>query len=248
MTDALDFAIRFADPGHGLQSVADACLDPAEIAMRAEEAEPVERAMVVARLLAFLLCNTLCPGDWARRFFALARWAHPSLVREVDGEAWERGCRVLSAKAGPGVAALLARCEHGVSVAQGLGGGSVSMAAVVPADAGEEWFGVLESLLEDFSRGGLRPEPVAKHAGAIAMALYPSLLVRATCAEHAALFAEVRAAVSWRVREVFNRRVEAAGGVAHAAFQKSASVVRKYKAAQMGNENRRQRRRRKRAV
>jgi polar amino acid transport system ATP-binding protein len=67
-------------------------------------------------------------------------------------------------------------------------------------------------------------------------------------AEVLEMIAEVRAAVSWRVREVFNRRVEAAGGVAHAAFQKSASVVRKYKAAQMGNENRRQRRRRKRAV
>jgi hypothetical protein len=94
-------------------------------------------------------------------------------------------------------------------------------------------------LLELVFAEGYRAPRAVRRLWALAMALRPELLCHPTCASVAEVFGETRAAVSARVRRVFNVPIKGAGGVAQAAFQKRAEVVEKYRAAQKGNQNRR---------
>lgn len=242
----IDFALQHQDPTHGIQALLDAGLDPAEEMMRKEEGEADgpgwDRVMVFRRFLVFCFAGSLDPVEWARRAMAVAREAHPAAVCRMALAEWDARCDELSTLAAPGVLGLVARkvgANRSVASAQGLLGGHAEMRDVVWPTAPDGWVVVLRKLLEDVFADGLDPERVAKRLAVFAHVMAARLLVGATCEEVGRIFDQCRASVSWRVRRVYNERVERAGGVAHAAFQKSASVVARYSDAQVGNRNRR---------
>lgn len=247
MTDFDHFLIH-ADAGAGLQSVADAAMDPFEALARKEDGEePVSRSLVLRRLVIFLHADSLHPGEWARRWFALAALAHPTLVMAVDVDVWQRDCLALDIFAQAAVMEIRARrvgANRSLLDAQGLEPGHSKMSMILPDVMEEEWRSVLRRLLEDLASTGMSPPEVAKRCASYAQTLAHPMLLMASCEEIGRLFGQTRAAVSWRAKEVFTRRIEAAGGVGHAPFQKGSEVSEKYREAQMGNRNRKGREKR----
>jgi hypothetical protein len=249
--DYIDTARAHADPTSGFQSIADAGLDPAEECMRHEEEEEgdvardvmAERQAIFARLRVHIHGGTLDPGEWSRRWFALARHVAADMVAGVDHAEWERDCAWMSARAAQAVVDLHARAwKHGRNIwqEQGLEHRTPQLATVLPRGASERWRATLRRILEDTAANGIKADAVAKRFSAMTQFLEPRLLCMASCEQIAALFGQKgRAATSARVRAVCNKRIERAGGTAHGAFQKSATAVEKMKIAQLGNTNRR---------
>lgn len=97
-------------------------------------------------------------------------------------------------------------------------------------------------MLIDFAlQDGPHPAKVMKNFYALVHALRPQALPgKWTCQDFADLFGETKAAHSWRVKKLFERRLEARGArPIKARFQKTASATANYSAAQKGNHNRR---------
>lgn len=95
----------------------------------------------------------------------------------------------------------------------------------------------IDFLLQD----GMHPARVMKNFYAAVHALRPQALPGEwTCEDFAALFGETRAAHSWRVKQLFSKRLEAAGKrPVKARFQKASGATANYAQAQKGNSNRR---------
>ena len=100
---------------------------------------------------------------------------------------------------------------------------------------------VLGMLIDYAMQDGAHPAKVMKNFYAIVHALRPQALPGEwTCKDFGDLFGETKAAHSWRVKKLFDRRLKERGArPIKARFQKPASATPKYAAAQKGNSNRR---------
>lgn len=100
---------------------------------------------------------------------------------------------------------------------------------------------IIGVLIDFVLQDGVHPAHALKNFYALVHALRPQALPgRWTCQDFADLFGETKAAHSWRVKQLFGARLEARGArPIKARFQKSASAVKSYAAAQQGNTNRR---------
>jgi hypothetical protein len=87
------------------------------------------------------------------------------------------------------------------------------------------------------------PEFAMRRLYAIAKAFYPDLIEGISLEALGKVFEEDntekgRQRWSARIRNIINKPIAEAGGVAHAKFQKSETTCRKYSEAQKGNQNR----------
>ena len=100
---------------------------------------------------------------------------------------------------------------------------------------------ILGMLIDFTLQDGPHPAKVMKNFYALVHALRPQALPgKWTCQDFADLFGETKAAHSWRVKKLFERRLETRGArPIKARFQKASSATANYSAAQKGNRNRR---------
>ena len=100
---------------------------------------------------------------------------------------------------------------------------------------------VLGMLIDYALQDVAHPAKVMKNFYAIIHALRPQALPGEwTCKDFGDLFGETKAAHSWRVKKLFERRLKERGArPIKARFQKIAGASLKYSAAQQGNTNRR---------
>jgi hypothetical protein len=245
----LDAALRggHIDPTHGLQSLHD-CLDDVEVTGECCDhcginattlpdsiaSEEWRRAMASF----FADGRPEIRGNVARRVYDYARRVHPAACVRVPREFWLVVDQWLPYQSGAAwndpPTTTSGRCEWcGVDAGQVEG--------VIRQRVRR---GFVEYL---FDGNATDVESSLVRVYAIAKAIYPELLRedgRDMSLERLGdVFDEpnrpaARARWSGRVRRVYNRPVEEAGGVAHAHFQKSATTCAKYAAAQRGNHNR----------
>lgn len=88
---------------------------------------------------------------------------------------------------------------------------------------------ICRTIVAYFYRDHRGPRAAAKTVVALAKGIAPHMIGDPSLERIGQAFGETRAAVSWRVKQVVNRPVEAAAGVAHSPFQKRACTVEKYR-------------------
>jgi hypothetical protein len=104
----------------------------------------------------------------------------------------------------------------------------------------EERLAAFRALLDFFFQGGCEPLNVLRNVFAVAKAVRPGLLGDMSMDDIAVICADGgKATVSARIHRVYNGTLEAAGSTARASCQKGGA----YSAAQMGNGNRKAKRR-----
>lgn len=94
-------------------------------------------------------------------------------------------------------------------------------------------------LLNYFFADGPHPGCVLRRVFAVAWALRPSLITHMRQTDIALMFGETKAAMSWRINQIFTGYLKAAGmRGTRVPGQKSQASISNYSAAQMGNQNR----------
>jgi len=196
----------------------------------ARNPEGSDRAEVLQRVLAYLLGGSVDPCRVGIHFFRSLRYFFPE-VAEHERAAWVRTIRQMAAM--PGRFALDAG-DGPTWARQGfVGPVHANLADITGDDAAEVARAVIGHLHKN-----RHPLVSVKNSFALAMPLARWLVLDPSLAQLAEVFGETRAAVSIRIKILFNRPIEAVGGVGYAAFQKRAETVEKYREAQRGNSNR----------
>jgi hypothetical protein len=109
----------------------------------------------------------------------------------------------------------------------------------MPADERVVRAEAFRAILADFFADGPHPAKVMRRVFALTKAYAPELILNMTCQDLGNMFGETRAAVSWRINQLHNKRVKAAGANGtHVRFQKSETTRAKYRLAAKGNKNR----------
>lgn len=238
------------DGAHGVQAL-NGQSSPAEILMALEDAvsdsaEECKGAFwkgvlaAAARGMVFLFSDKQAEESAfvIARAYGVAQSLFPSLLDGLSAEELE-----------------------GIQGAARLAHGRMPMAELIDFEqAAEEYAEGEESLRGAFLEGaqeGLRrfwgfffvdghpgrPEHVGRRIYAVAKSYFEQLIDGMSLEKMGAAFGEgnskaARARWSWRVRSMVNRVVAAAGGVAHARFQKREETCRKYAAAARRTRNR----------
>lgn len=217
------------EAAHGIQALVQQT--PLDELIAREEADREEdddvRLETMRRLMLFIFCDGK-PEDlrFARlRLYSVVREFYPQVLEGVT----RKMMREIFEVAG----------EASMDARDGVG-------LVLKGDRPEVRDELLGKLLWFFFYKGKpeRAELVMRRVYALAKSFYPKAIHGMSLEElGTVVFREgkpsaARARWSWRIKKMINEFIEASGGVAHAHFQKSSSTCRKYRAAAMGNNNR----------
>ncbi len=190
----------------------------------------------------------LCDGAGGDEMF---RQLYGKLSGGKVGPWWVETERYSAGGRGRGAGEVAVRLENVMRKVWSSGGvdergdGHVSLKGLLEVEGDSEWDGVRQAvfgeLVRVFYEDGNGALPVVRRVYAIAKALRPSLICRMSLENMAWLCADGgRATQSARVKRVYNWLVGlwCTSGQVRASFQKSASASERYRAAQMGNQNR----------
>lgn len=221
-------------------------LDPAEIVMRMEDFDPREHAVserwalrneIFAGFVEYVFADGPAPAAVLARIEGFFRSFHPDLADSIQGErVWiseEQAADVLLKHSEKLEAVAEAHRERG-----SLHRWNAELEAEIDIEAVRE---MLVELVKFMASEGRDWRRITGVAYCIAKALRPSLIAGMSLHDIAILSGDEggRATPQNRIKRLFSDRVQAAGFKSrHVHFQKSASVIEKYRAAQKGNENR----------
>lgn len=232
-----------------LTSGADAYhqLDPAEIAMRLEEFDPTEHAAsercglrneIFSGFAEYLFADGPAPEDVRARLEGFFRSFHPTLADRIRGPlTWcppETVAEVLRKYQAKLAAVAAAARSRGA-----LSTWSRELDREIDAEGVRE---TLVGLIEFVASEGHTWRHLTAVAYCMAKSLRPSLIAGMSLHDIAILSGDEggRATPSDRGKRLFNRRLERAGFKGcWTHYQKSPAVTAKYSAAQLGNNNRR---------
>lgn len=228
-------------------------MDPFEIACRMEEQQnPAERAEterwalrneIFSGFVEYVFADGPAPVDVRERLEGFFRSFHPALADKIKGpHVWtdaETVATVLRRHQKKLAAVAAARRSRG-----SLSGWNAELETEIDFKSVRE---MLVELVKLVASQGSDWRRITAAAYCIAKALRPALIAGMSLEDIATLSGDKggRATPQNRTKRIFNDRVEAAGFKAvHVHYQKSASVIEKYREAQMGNTNRRDAKRR----
>jgi hypothetical protein len=222
-------------------------LDPSEIAMRLEEFDPHAHAVserwalrneIFSGFVEYVFADGPAPSEVRARIEGFFRSFHPDLAERIHGPLqWitpEAVAEVLRKHQVKLAAVADAHRSRG-----SLHRWNTELEAEIDFESVRE---MLVELVKFMASEGKDWRRITAVAYCIAKALRPSLIAGMSLHDIALLSGDEggRATPQNRIKRLFNDRVEAAGFKAiHVHFQKSAAVIEKYRAAQMGNSNRR---------
>lgn len=228
-------------------------LDPAEICMRVDEWDAVEHALrdraslrneIFSGFIEHLFSDGPAPDCVLARIEGLLRSFAPDLAEKLKGpREWITPEKVAGVLRKKSYRAKLAALQQAARSRATLYAWSKELKAERDFDCVRETIaGLIAYLLSD----GPTWRNAAAVAYGVAKALRPHLIADMSLHDIAILSGDgsntpksARATSGERIKRIFSRRIAATGAKAsHAHFQKSPTVIEKYKSAQMGNHNR----------
>jgi hypothetical protein len=222
-------------------------LDPSEIAMRLEEFDPIAHAAsekwalrneIFSGFVEYVFADGPAPVEVRSRIEGFFESFHPDLAAKIRGPHEWVSQAIVAEVLGKHTAKLAAVQEAHRSRAN-LSHWNAEMEREIDLETVRE---MLVELVKFMASEGNDWRRITSVAYCIAKALRPSLIAGMSLADIALLSGDEggRATPQHRIKRLFNDRVAAAGFKAcHVHFQKSATVIEKYRSAQIGNKNRR---------
>jgi hypothetical protein len=229
-----------------------------------DEVEP-DRRDVFCQAMGALFIDGPHPANVMRHAYRMAqavdarllRGMPAALVRAMIGtDDWARMERIAELLVGTRVSGrmpamhdreiqLTMRAAHARLRAgpEGSGSSLEEMLALQPEEKVTEYRSRMQGIagfLRFFFLTGPAPAKVVRRIYCVAKGVTPHHVLNMTLEQLGAIFGEVRATWSWRVKRVMNRFLKLCGARAiKLSFQKSDEACAKYAAAQLGNRNRR---------
>lgn len=228
-------AMHGLDPSEIVARIEDRARDP--MAGRREEREHL-RCEVLAGFIEYSFCDGPEPAAVRARIAGFIESFAPEVASSIKGpEEWVSPAIVRALLRKPRYRSKLAALDE-ARTAGSLSAWWRELETEVDSECVQS---TIVAIIDYITSQGLTWKSITASAYAIAKSYHPHLLAGMSLEDIATLSGDSgRATPSHRARRLINRKLEAAGAKATSVpFQKSASAVKAYAAAQKGNANRR---------